>query len=209
MLEKSVIMGDFMNMKKFIKIVIIILIIIGCGLFIETRFTTKNNNQNEKIDSSDNQTESENILETAIISNDVSKTKQEENIIVDENSNSQNNVDSEIATQNNTINTEKEKGMETDKNDKNRAIKEKLSPSGFMGSSLIKVAIYSNGEVYLLKYDGEGYEDSNIIAKELIATNASSIYSKGSGEDFEAIVVKGSASMQVKSNNYPWIEFEK
>lgn len=88
-------------------------------------------------------------------------------------------------------------------------IKEKLAPSGFMGSSLLRVAIYSNNEVYLLKYDGEGYEDKNIVDKELIATNASSIYSKGKGEDFEAIVVKGKSNMQIKSKNYAWIEFEK
>ena len=88
-------------------------------------------------------------------------------------------------------------------------IKEKLAPSGFMGSSLLRVAIYSNNEVYLLKYDGEGYDDNNIVDKELIATNASSIYSKGKGEDFEAIVVKGKSNMQINSNNYAWIEFEK
>ena len=84
-----------------------------------------------------------------------------------------------------------------------------IAPSGFMGSSLLRVALYDNGEVYLIRYNGEGYEDKNIENKELLASNASEIKSKGSREDFEAIVIKGSSKLKVSNNNYSWIEFEK
>ena len=82
-----------------------------------------------------------------------------------------------------------------------------LSPSGFMGSSLKKVVLYSNGEVYIINYNGEGYEEKNIVSRELLAKNADNLIYKGQ-EEFEAIIIKGK-NVQKVNTNYSWIEFEE
>lgn len=199
-------------MKKIIWVIIIILIILGCIFLIKNDFKKENkqlnsnNNQlEEQIQYENVQNQGRNTDEESVVTSEESIEPADLNVIEEDskgkNENSENKEKKDIS---NTVIEEK-----TEKETNNTIIKEKLSPTGFMGSSLLKVAIYSNGKVYLLKYDGEGYEDSNVIQKELIATNASSIYSKGAGEDFEAIVVKGNSNMQVKNSNYSWIEFEK
>lgn len=196
-------------MKKLIWVIIIILIILGCIFLIKNNFKKDNeqlnsnkNQSEEQIQYENTQNQGENTEEMPVVTLEEPTEPTDLNVIEeDDKENSQNNE------KNDTSNKVIEKKSEKETN--NTTLKEKLAPTGFMGSSLLKVAIYSNGEVYLLKYDGEGYEDSNVIQKELIATNASSIYSKGAGEDFEAIVVKGISSMQVKNSNYSWIEFEK
>ena len=50
-----------------------------------------------------------------------------------------------------------------------------LTPTGFAGSSLNKIELYSNGDVYWVQYDGEGFSDENIVKNMLIATNATDI----------------------------------
>ena len=76
-----------------------------------------------------------------------------------------------------------------------------LTPSGFAGSSLHRVDLYSNKEVYLITFDGNGYEKNNIITKELIAKNVDSISKSENGD----IYIKGGT--QVK-DTFNWIHFE-
>lgn len=89
----------------------------------------------------------------------------------------------------------------------NDQIQNALSPKGFIGSSLKRVTLYSNGDVYLLNYDGSGYSESNITSKELIAEGASRIEYKNKEYDFESIVIKGKDVKKINTN-YSWIEFE-
>ena len=87
------------------------------------------------------------------------------------------------------------------KNQKNKNnIITSLTPSGFAGSSLNRVYLYSNKEVYLITFDGNGFEESNIISKELIARNADSIYKSDEGD----ITVKGGEKLVSTQN---WIHF--
>ena len=87
------------------------------------------------------------------------------------------------------------------KNQKNKNnIITSLTPSGFAGSSLNRVDLYSNKEVYLITFDGNGFEESNIISKELIARNADSIYKSDEGD----ITVKGGEKLVSTQN---WIHF--
>ncbi len=76
-----------------------------------------------------------------------------------------------------------------------------LTPSGFSGSSLHRIDLYSNKEVYLITFDGNGYEKNNIITKELIAKNVDSISKSEDGN----IYIKGGT--QVK-DTFNWIHFE-
>lgn len=135
-----------------------------------------------------------------------------------ENEKKETNVQNELVEE--TINKVEEQNKTNDTNDvqennssttkpNENKIKETLAPSGFMGSSLLRVTLYDNGEVYLIRYNGEGYDEKNIENKELLATNASGIKSKGIGEDFEAIIIQGSSNLKVKNQNYSWIEFEQ
>lgn len=117
--------------------------------------------------------------------------------------------------ENNVQEVEEEQGndeaIELD-NEESEEIKETvqkaLSPRGFMGSSLKRVTLYSNGDVYIVNYDGSGYQKSNITSKELIAKGVSNIEYKGEEDDFEAIVIKGKDVKEINTN-YTWIEFEK
>ncbi len=76
-----------------------------------------------------------------------------------------------------------------------------LTPSGFAGSSLNRVELYSNKEVYLITFDGNGFENNNIKSNVLIAKNVDSIYKAEDGD----IYIKG--GIQVK-DDIGWIHFE-
>ena len=194
-------------MKKFIILIIIILIVIGGAFFVKNKWLSKNEISEDNTNIQENPVEGQN---SQVIDNSMginvpmsSETSKETNLNVEETSTETKNNETQEYNQNTD---EKNK---TERSNNNSSIKTQLSPSGFMGSSLLRVIIYSNGDVFVLKYDGEGYEDSNIVQKELIATNAESIYTNGTGEDFESIVVKGNSNMEIKINNYSWIEFKK
>lgn len=187
-------------MKKVIIIIIIILTLIAIV------FAYKNNSDNVV----------ENNVKTSTgtyVNNEVSNESNSSNISTNESAEEKNTQINNIVEENNIVSNNSiyenvvvnNSNSTTSKSD----IKESITPSGFMGSSLLKVALYSNGDVYMLHYDGEGYEDKNIASKDLIATNVTSIYSKGSGEDFEAIVIKGKSNMVIKNKDYVWITFEK
>ena len=98
-----------------------------------------------------------------------------------------------------------EKNDVNDKNiqsvDKQDNIISQLAPSGFSGSSLHMVELHSNKEVYLIVYDGNGYNESNIVSKELIAKNADSISKNAEGN----IIIKGGEKIEASHN---WIIFE-
>lgn len=84
----------------------------------------------------------------------------------------------------------------------------KLSPSGWAGSSMQEVRLYSNGDVYHIYYNGEGTTDEYIIEKDLIAKNAEDIQEKITEEQgFEGIIVKGN-NIKVIKNEETWIIFE-
>ena len=78
---------------------------------------------------------------------------------------------------------------------------ESLSPQGFTGSSLNKIELYSNGEVYWIQHDGVGFEKENIIKKELIAKNCTEIKEDDEG----GIIITGDGI----SNEVGWIKFNK
>lgn len=184
-------------MKKSLIIIIIIItiIILVGGLLIYKRNDDQNTNHNNDIQ---NLTYENNVQ-------DESYNTADENI-QDNSNNVEQYANSTKDRENNQNNTNND---ESANNNSDVTIKEKLAPSGFMGSSLVKVTLYSNGDVYILYYDGTGYEEKNISDKKLIATKADSIYYRGTGEDFEAIVVKGGPDMEIKNKDFGWIDFEQ
>ena len=197
-----------LKMKKIITIIFFILIIIGVILFYKADKDVKITSANTNTNSVKNEN---NIKENNLIKEDYIEhynTNKED--IQEKSQQAEIKNEININAQNEEIKKEDDKSTSNSISSENpqNTIKEILSPNGFMGSSLLKVALYSNGEVYLINYDGEGYEENNISGKELLATNVSSIYSKGKGEEFEAIVIKGSANFEIKNKNYSWIEFE-
>lgn len=165
-------------MKKKI-IILIILSILLAGLFAYNIKINKKDNENTNIINNYNNNYTENIL---------LEENNEENI----NNTTDNNIDNNV----------------TDKlNQPDVTIIETMTPSGFMGSSLKKVILYSNGDVYLINYDGEGYDEKNISSKEIVAKNATALKYKGE-EEFEAIVIKGS-NLEIVNENIAWLQFER
>ena len=85
-------------------------------------------------------------------------------------------------------------------------IKKEVSPSGFMGASLYKVYLYANGNTYVVTFDGDGYEEKNIVTKKLIAKNVKSIETSDSDEDQGMVIVKGGEAV---NEDFGWISFSK
>jgi hypothetical protein len=83
------------------------------------------------------------------------------------------------------------------------------SPLGFSGASMNKLELYSNGDAYLIKYDGNGYESDNIIEKNIVARNVSSIDVNidENSENFGAIILYGD-KLEVIESKYSWIIFK-
>ena len=108
------------------------------------------------------------------------------------------------ATTNETTKTESNATINNDVK-----IVKKLSPSGWAGSSMQEIRLYSNGEVYHVVYSGAGTTDNDIVSSELIAKNADTIEEKMAGQAVDAIIVKGKNLEQVGENNNLWIIFEK
>jgi hypothetical protein len=80
-----------------------------------------------------------------------------------------------------------------------------LTPTGFAGSSLNRIDLYSNGDVYWVQYDGEGLSDENIIKNELIATGAIDIQILNT----EEINIVGEDVEIVDEVGISWIHFNK
>ena len=77
-----------------------------------------------------------------------------------------------------------------------------LTPSGFSGSSLHRVELDSNKEVYVKTFDGNGYTDNNVTSRELIAKNVESISKNNEG----SIIIKGGEKVK---DTFNWIIFEQ
>lgn len=182
-------------MKKLIVVIIAIIIVAG-GVFFYNKKTeeneTENVNNNEQVENTEqttNKVDADENKENNISNNEAINKVENENI-----SNKANVVKNETTNSTNVIKEE------------NTTIKDKVSPSGFMGSSHYRVYLYSNGEVYVVTFDGEGYEDNNIIRKNLIAKNAKSIKVITEGENFGEVVVEGGEAID---KDYGWISFSK
>lgn len=105
------------------------------------------------------------------------------------------NTNTEVNEQENNISTENE----------NVTIKQEVSPKGFMGSSLYKVVLYSNKEVYIQTYDGNGYEEKNMASKMLIAKDVDSISVSQDETNFGEVIIKGGTPV---NQDMGWIIFE-
>ena len=185
------------------KKVIFIITVVAIALIAIEVYISKNNTQNEN--------QLENISATNSTNNDDTNSEEvndnvtistDETIKNGANKNeSTSKTESEDKGKNNTV------GGSSTKNDvASSKVSKQLSPSGFMGSSLYKVNLYSNGDVYVITYDGEGYEDKNIIDKKLIAKNVKSIEQDESEENYGGIIVKGGEAI---NENLGWISFSK
>lgn len=61
---------------------------------------------------------------------------------------------------------------------KNADIVNTLSASGWAGSSMNKIRLYSNGDAYLLVYNGNGETEDCVVSRELLAKKVESIENK-------------------------------
>lgn len=82
-------------------------------------------------------------------------------------------------------------------------LKKSLTPTGFAGSSFNRIELYSNGEVYLVKYDGIGFDNENIVNDTLVAINTIDI------EMFEdeGINIIGDSLSETGVLDIGWIKF--
>lgn len=84
------------------------------------------------------------------------------------------------------------------------SVTKKAYPGGFAGAGMHEVELYSNGDVYLVVYDGTGKESGNIVSKDLVAKNAIDITENEQG----GVNISGSEATLLTSD-YPWIEVKK
>ena len=172
-------------MKK--KIIFIIAIIIVFIIVLEIGISKNNNNQTianntqEEIQNATPNNEAQNETEA-----DLNKNEIQENI------------------KENNNNTVEETTEEVNKDE--GKIKKEVAPSGFMGASLYKVYLYANGNTYVVTFDGDGYEEKNIVTKKLIAKNVKSIETSDSDEDQGMVIVKGGEAV---NEDFGWISFSK
>lgn len=80
-----------------------------------------------------------------------------------------------------------------------------LTPTGFAGSSLNRIDLYANGDIYWVQYDGNGFREENIVKNELIAKNAENIECINE----ETISIIGEKLEVVSDGLANWIEFKK
>ena len=196
-----------MKSKFKILICIIIVILIGVAIYFYKFKTTKNEENNvtknysqineEIANESDNDEKSSNTNNELNINNELNT-----------NNGSKSNIVSK--TDNNTSTSN-----DLNIKDNNVRVVKSVSPSGFAGSSLYVVRLYSDGSVYLITYNGEGFDDSNIASNKLVATNAEDInnvtyddYDKDNSLDVGAVVIKGS-NLNTIVKDYGWIIFKK
>ena len=196
-----------MKSKFKILICIIIVILIGVAIYFYKFKTTKNEENNvtknysqineEIANESDNDEKSSNNNNELNINNELNT-----------NNGSKSNIVSK--TDNNTSTSN-----DLNIKDNNVRVVKSVSPSGFAGSSLYVVRLYSDGSVYLITYNGEGFDDSNIASNKLVATNAEDInnvtyddYDKDNSLDVGAVVIKGS-NLNTIVKDYGWIIFKK
>ena len=73
-----------------------------------------------------------------------------------------------------------------------------------------RLELYSNGEVYLIKYNGEGYENNNIIERVIVAKNVSSmnVIKDENSENFGVVVLSG-RNIEKINQKYPWVIYNE
>lgn len=189
-------------MKDRVKFLICILIVIILGIAIYFyKFETIKN-------------EEKNIANNKqIIEENNEKAANEEDY--DENNLNTDNENNTISPNGDNKNNNSLTSNDSNLNDSNIHLVKTTSPSGFAGSSLQAIRLYSDGSVYLVTYDAEESDESNIGSNELIATNADDIYEISYDEnnpdnspDVGSVVIKGS-NLNIINNGYGWIIFEK
>lgn len=126
------------------------------------------------------------------------------NNIIEENTDLDKETINEVG-ENKVENEVQKEEAEEDIEENKKKIITQISPSGFMGSSMYKVILYSNKEVYLAVYNGNGYEEKNKVSEELIAKNVNSIKMAEDEENYGEIIVTGGT---VINSNIGWIKFE-
>lgn len=177
-----------MKSKSKFLIYVIVIIIVGFLLYF---FKFKSNKKNIINNANLNQA----ITNTEISGN---------NEIID-------NSESTSFNQNNE-NTASSNG--NDENNSQNEIVLTFSPSGFAGSSLNVVRYYVNGDVYVVTYNGEGTNDSDIVKNVLIAQNVDSVRNV-TADDIEkdnsieegSIIISGK-DLKIVNKDYDWIIFE-
>ena len=179
-------------MSKKIKFTIILAIIFILFLAIYQFI-----NKEEKVDNEN--TENINPIEENVYQESNNNIKEENTKTEEENINKV--EENEVGNATSEADEIKKEKVEEDK----KEIVSEISPSGFMGSSMYKVILYSNKEVYLVVYNGNGYEEKNKISEELIATNVSSIKKAENEENYGEIIITGGT---VVKNNIGWLKFE-
>lgn len=172
-----------MSKKAIVLIVIISFLVI---LFIGYKNYNRSKNEMNNTTTIDN-IEIEDIEEEKLNEN------KNENII-DENKSEINNVVEDNNTESNIKTKTEEKKVEKE-----------ISPSGFMGSSSYKVILYTNGEVYVQTFDGNGYEKENIVSDEIIARKCKYIKKSEDDETYGMIIVKAE---EIINERIGWIAFE-
>ena len=83
-------------------------------------------------------------------------------------------------------------------------VSKKAYPGGFAGAGMHEVQLYSNGEVYVIVFDGTGTESQNIASKTLVAKNASDIQENEQG----GVDVLGENAI-LQTQDYAWIKISK
>jgi len=170
-----------MDKKWILAILLIILVFMAGGIYIFS-------NQEEEKNEVNNRVNNEQVL-----ANNESEKQEGTNHSV---SNPILNEEKTNSSENTNINKE-------DKNEiTEKKVVSQVSPSGFMGSSLYRVVLYSNGEVYVKKFDGNGYEESNLLSNDLIAKDVSSIEAAKDDEHYGEVMIEGG---EILNNNFGWI----
>ncbi len=84
-------------------------------------------------------------------------------------------------------------------------LKKVLTPTGFAGSSLNRIELYKNGDVYWIQYDGAGVDYENIVKNILVVTNAQDI------EMFEdeGINIIGEELKIIEDTQISWLKFSE
>ena len=201
------------SLSTFLLIIAIIAIIV-MGVFIyklnnektiETQKSAKLQSQVNSLNGivSDLQGKIGTISETINSSNSIENKSKTESL-KNSNETKQNTVKQNADATNVSNNTTTQNKSEETIKDTNKIVKT-AKPWGFAGSSLQEVRLYENGDAYNITYNGEGFEEKNIIHKDLIAKNVDDIESNE--ETDGNVILKGKNIEEI--NSYGWIVFKK
>lgn len=129
---------------------------------------------------------------------EVDSSEEEKHNELEEKSDNQKETDNQIKISQNNSN-------EAINISEERKIEKELSPSGFMGSSLYKVVLYTNGDVFVQTFDGNGYKKENILSEEIIAKKCKNIEKAMDKEDEGMIIIE---TDEIINDNMGWIAFK-